>query len=128
MKTKYRVWNGERYITDLDYYILGIDTEGNAFYVYPNPESEFKEIIKDCIIEFSTGFKDRNGKEIYEGDIINKGKGEIFYNEKRAMFQVRWHDKFWLQVRGNNPNYHGGEPLLMNSSIVWEVIGTIHDK
>lgn len=75
-----------------------------------------------------TGLKDKNGVEIYEGDIVDKGKGEIFFDTKKAQFRVRWHDPIWLNVRGNNQLYQDGEPIFGNHEIVFEVIGNIYQN
>lgn len=80
-------------------------------------------------IQQFTGLLDKNGLEIYEGDIVNSGTGEILWCELECMFKVKWHGEIYKRVRGKNDRYTlNGEPLFMNAHIVWEVIGNIHEN
>jgi len=92
-----------------------------------NDEMKAENVIPETVGQY-TGLPDKNGKDIYEGDIVDGGKGEIFYCDKSAMFKVRWHDKIYKNVRCCNPSYNNGEKLFMNAAIAWEVIGNIYEN
>jgi uncharacterized phage protein (TIGR01671 family) len=112
---KFRVWNEE-------------------FKKYENTFMQFNE--EDCIavkpyantvIEQCTGIKDRNGKLIYEGDLIQwVKKGEIasqgvveFCNGDGA-FSGSWQA---VDYRPNGCGYF----LCQHFSPAWKIIGNIHE-
>src|SRR3990167_4053758 len=82
-----------------------------------------------------TGFKDKNGKEIYEGDIFTEGQIKI-ESFGTVNFVVVWHKKFgqWgfsqphhpdKKLRGVQPFYYNGS---FYDSIRFEIIGNIYEN
>ena len=82
--------------------------------------------VEDNTVGQFTGLLDKNGKEIYEGDIIGCHNPEIkhliFYNEKEG--------RFMAALNGDTENYFVGvcglDDRRWNASK--EVIGNIHDN
>ncbi len=114
-RLKFRVWN----------------TSGNAYV----PRSQFillsdgtliQEIGGEDVIwnstspEMCTGLKDKNGKLIYEGDIV---KTEWF--DEKTIYQVVWDEKMACFLFESNNFFYLFDDLPAD---VTEIIGNIHEN
>lgn len=135
---KFRVWNKakKRFITDENYYISFTGKIHKADYSCGNGDNSADSVFDpvgnqdDFVIQQLTCLTDKNGKVIFEGDIVkvelqamgavsvSKNEelycktGNVFYDEKSAGFRV--------QLGKNQYCMFGGENL--------EVIGNIMEN
>ena len=101
--------------------------------IYPTVElSKLKRFInvirEDAIIMQFTGLHDKNGKEIYEGDILNVGENlvcEIVYVDKNVEdYGDEIHCAFHAKVYIHNKTIPLDSYLKNNC----EIIGNIHEN
>jgi uncharacterized phage protein (TIGR01671 family) len=83
------------------------------------------EVDSETVGQF-TGLCDKNGKEIYEGNIVqlcDSGfmKAEIFYDA--PSFKFKWLDEYVIIVRKRNT-----DEMFPNTPIVAEIIDNIHSN
>lgn len=106
---KFRAWDGEEMVIP-DY----IDQIGSGWWKSNSIPNTSKNLMQ------YTGLKDKNGKEIYEGDIVTQrytGTWEVVYGASR----------FYLR-RYDNP-VNDTFPYRRNSDILpLEVIGNIYEN
>lgn len=84
---------------------------------------------EDIIVEQYTGLKDKNGKEIYEGDIIIETISGVEDYDVIQAYEVYWDDDtLCWGVRGTKGFNYNLHSELYETNMSREVIGTIHEN
>ncbi len=115
-----RIDNGKWIFGDL------IQDSKGAVAIWPiaSVNSDGMEEVHPSSIGQFTGLHDRNGKEIYEGDILKR------YNKQGKTMHVNWFGpqfgcvQHWDGVDGEGSWY----PLDNYDMCQWEIVGNIHDN
>lgn len=109
---KFRAWDGKQMLTEENFGFVVSDYDS----IIKLDEYGWTEHGVDCVEQY-TGLKDKNGKEIYEGDILQIDDHIV------GDFEVVWHKLGWKIKRAI-----GYESLSVHKSEDCTVIGNIHEN
>ena len=122
---KFRVYS-KRLKVYIDYYTIGFSKSGELQYL-SDKHGAGPVFAGDYIVEQYTGLKDRDGKEIYEGDIIEEdievGDDDI---DGEYRYQVVWDEE--TLCWSLSPNYSAIHKDQWETNLSREVIGNIHEN
>nr|DAV92823.1 MAG TPA: YopX protein [Caudoviricetes sp.] len=126
MIPKFRAWISEADTMAND--LKGIDFENETVVLrklyyedgFPVETEVFEVEIGNAILMQSTGLRDMNNREIFEGDIVLvlDSPYTVFYDDERGSYRLKPHDDRWNVDYMSNFS-HGGN---------FEVIGNIYEN
>ena len=119
---KFRVWDGEEYISlskALHLDLVGVQHNRSDSY-------ELESFFKSVMLEQYTGLKDKNGKEIYDGDKI-KYKNSMEYGEG-TVEDCRGGIVIWWDGDKSSTDTIMSMLWYFGCSEELEVIGNIHEN
>jgi uncharacterized phage protein (TIGR01671 family) len=125
---KFRVWHKElnRFLSK-DEWFVGLDGQLNFYEFDYEDGCHLKIVNKDlCVINQWTGLLDKQGKEIYEGDIVkdlDNENGVIEFNNGSFIVKSKITIPFWSVLEINGLVL----PRVINSK-AFEVIGNIFEN
>lgn len=115
MIPRFRAWDKEfnlmSVVTRLDYWSEIVEMSDGELYIQKLDKIELMQ---------STGLKDKNGKEIFEGDVVLvlDSTYTVFYDNEKGSYRLKPHDDRWNVDYMSNFS-HGGN---------FEVVGNIYEN
>ena len=130
---EFRVWDSLRrvYLNKKD---IAIDNLGNIFVFEARDENDADlwhvRILSDpdnerYIIEENTGLTDKNGREMYEEDIVSVRDSPVVVEDEKGVCFVAWSSVLAGFILKGSDAYKFDEQLLSDLKLI--VIGNIHE-
>ncbi|BAR81199.1 uncharacterized protein KNN_00322 [Bacillus thuringiensis serovar tolworthi] len=119
MRYQFRVWNvmGKKMLGWGEIFDLP------AWEIFPGtPEQRAFNVMQ------YTGLKDKNGKEIYEGDVLDLSLGDDSVLRCEVIYEAPSFCRKWYNANTIHLRQREIEPMAWNTHIVYEVIGNIYEN